>query len=268
VRRRLAVAALVLVLASSCGDELAQPEVVANLRVLGMRAEPPMAPPGTEVALDALIVTPEEDVAVERVWFACVATPGASASDCVGGATSVPPCAAEPEARVCLLGGGEGARYTLPRAALDGRAAGDDGQVHIGLLAAETAGGGVAGCLEAFIERGAVPEPCRIAVKRVEVLADGSTRRNANPGIAGLEVDGARLRLSLAEGAAEPTDEGPEKLFFSWFVTAGELDAFRTDLDGGDAGLDNLWTPATQRGRVVVVVRDGRGGESWVVARR
>jgi TonB family protein len=65
-----------------------------------------------------------------------------------------------------------------------------------------------------------------------------------------------QLTLSLAQGTTR----------LSWFVTAGEVDDFRTDANGD--GLTNLWTPADQSGRVWVIIRDGRGGESWIEGQR
>jgi hypothetical protein len=263
--RRAAV--LAFLVAAGCDEELARPEIVANLRVLAIRAEPPEARPGAEVTLEGLVVTPDESSEVERLWLACVAAPGAGVPSCVEGASGLPACDASPEARLCLLGGGATARYRVPEVALAGRPPGQDGQVLVGLIAAERARGGVTGCLEAFVARGEVPDPCRVAVKRLTVLAS-ERAPNANPRIERLHVAGAALLVELAPGAAEATPDGPEPLFFSWFVTAGELDAFRTDLDGGDEGLSNLWTPPDVPGRVVVVVRDGRGGEGWMEGRR
>lgn len=247
-------AALLLVLAAACNDELPKPEEIRDLRILGVRAEPPDGPPGTIVQLEALVVTPEPEP-VQTAWLAC-AGGTSDPQECVNlaGGSLPPPCSDGPAA-VCLLGLDDPDPYTLPggvEAAL------------VTVVAAETDAGGLFGCQQDLLEQGTVPAYCRIALKRI-AIRDGDDR-NANPGLAGLLVEGDAVHVTLGTGAAETTPDGPEALFLSWFVTAGELDHFRTD--GDEAGLSNLWTPADASGRIFVVLRDGRGGESWISGSR
>ncbi len=260
----LLTAALVL---AACGDDLAKPGVIANLRIVGVQAEPPEAPPGVTVELASLVLSPDATAAIERVWAACVIARGQSAAGCVlpAGGALPPLCAADPEAPLCVIGGSETASYTLPQRALAGRGPGETGQVIITLLAAATADGGASACTAALEDPAAAPESCRVAVKRVNVLPEPSAAANANPRLAGFARDGDTLIVSLEGGAVETTAEGPEALFLSWYVTGGELEKFRTDADA--EGLSNVWTPPTEPGSygAAVVVRDGRGGESWQV---
>jgi hypothetical protein len=244
----------VLLVLAACDNGLPLPSLVDNLRVLGVRSEPPEGPAGATVALDALVVTPDPTTPVEMAWIACV--PVSAATGPAGCLTEAAPplCSNEPEAPVCAIGFGPTVSYRLPARALGT----SHHQVLITMVAAETDAGGLAGCLEGVQNGGVIPETCRVALKRVRVLPDGEVA-NRNPGITAVQVAGESVTVTLAPDAVEEEDE----LFFSWFTTVGELDSFRTEGDG----LTNTWTP-DESGRIWVVVRDGRGGESWATAER
>lgn len=257
---------LVFVLAACAGD-LAPPELIADLRILAVRAEPPEGTAGAIIALDALSVTPDPATAVAQTWWACIAA-GGSKDGPEACALSSPPtvaCSDEPEAAACSLGSDSVASYRLPQQALVGRASGEAGQVWIVLLAAETATTRVADCAGA-LTGATVPEGCRVAAKRIAVLATESASPNTNPSVSDLTIAGSRVSVAVPGSAADATPDGPEALFLSWFVTAGSLDDYRTNAAGD--GLVNGWTPADTAGRIYVVVRDGRGGESWVTGQR
>jgi len=242
---------LPFLLLGGCANDLPDADVVANLRILGVRAEPAEVPPGGTVDLDALVVHPDPGIPIERIWLACV-TASSTSTGCL--ATTLPPaCETDPEAQVCLLGTGETARWRLPSSART--------QAFVTLAAALADSGGVVACAQQLAAAGAVPEFCRVAVKRVNVLAAAAIA-NRNPGLDALTIDGERLSVTLAPDAVEP-GESP---FLSWFATAGDLDNFRTDATG--PGLTNTWTPASLPGRLWVVIRDGRGGESWLAGER
>jgi hypothetical protein len=259
-------AAVLAALALSCSGDLAPPELIANLRILAVRAEPPEGVVGTEVALDALVVAPDARAAAQRAWVACVSAAGTQVGPqaCAQGGTPVASCAADPEASACLLGSGDTATYRLPAKARAGRAAAELGQVFILLVAAE---GSVADCVAALTTDGAVPDPCRISAKRIDVPAAPPATPNTNPTVGDLRFDGDKVRVTVPAGAADPTPDGREALYLSWFVTAGALDTPLTDATTA-AGLENTWTPAGQAGTIWVVVRDGRGGQGWAVAQR
>lgn len=256
---------LAFVLAACAGD-LAPPELIADLRILAVRAEPPEGTVGTTVALDALLVTPDPATPVAQTWWACIAAGGNK--DGPEACALSPPtvaCSDEPEATACSLGSDTAASYRLPQQALAGRAPGEAGQVFIVLLAAETATTRVADCAGA-LTGATVPEGCRVAAKRIAVLATESASPNTNPSVSDLTIAGSHVSVAVPASAADATPDGPEALFLSWFVTAGSLDDYRTNAVGD--GLINSWTPADTPGRVYVVVRDGRGGESWVTRQR
>ncbi len=236
----------------ACRGDLPKAELVSDLRILAVRAEPAEATMGDTVAFDALVVQPDPPGPVERVWLACVTSQGSPATGCLA-ATLPPSCDADPEARACVLGTGETASWRIPAIATV--------QGFVTLATAMTNDGGIVACAEALATGGVVPDFCRVAVKRIPILAPGATP-NHNPRIDALSIDGEDVAVTLATDAVE-AGEDP---FLSWFVTAGEVDNFRTDANG--AGLKNLWTPASQAGRMWVVIRDGRGGESWVEGER
>lgn len=246
----------------ACADDLPKPELVLDLRILAVRAEPPAGEVGTEVTLDALVVAPTEATSIERAWFACVSAGGAQldATGCARGDAPLAPCATDPEAPACLIGAEERVSYRLPQRARIGRGPNDAGQVVVVLIAADAAQGGLGLCTEA-LTRGEVPPPCRIAIKRLSVLGAPTDDPGHNPAIPDLTLDGIELRV--ATEFPVPETEPP---YLSWFVTAGELEHFRTDAAG--TGLTNRWTPAEAPGTAYVVVRDGRGGESWASVKR
>jgi hypothetical protein len=261
---RRALLALPLLLAA-CGNDLAPPAVIANLRVIGVRGLPPEGHVGDQVDVEALVLQPAPAVAVERLWAACVLSPGQTTGGCAlpeGGALP-PSCAADPEASLCLLGDGEAASYTLPARARLGRDADENGVVIISLAIAAVEDGGVMQCLATLADPETRPENCRLAIKRLQVLPDAITTPNQNPGLVGFVRDGDTLRVTLADDAVELTPTGPESLYLSWYVTGGELEKFRTDDD--PEGLSNLWTLPEEPGtyQAAVVLHDGRGGTSW-----
>jgi hypothetical protein len=241
-----------LLLLFACRSELPKAELVSDLRILAVRAEPAEAAVGDTVAFEALVVQPDPQAAIERVWLACVSAGTSTATGCLTD-TLPPPCDADPEARACLLGTGETASWRIPSIGTV--------QGFVTLATALTDAGGIGACAASLAGGGVVPDFCRVAVKRVPILAAGAAP-NHNPRIDELAIDGQNLAVTLAADAVE-AGENP---FLSWFVTAGEVDNFRTDATGD--GLKNLWTPADVAGRVWVVIRDGRGGESWAAGQR
>jgi hypothetical protein len=133
-----------------------------------------------------------------------------------------------------------------------------------------------------------------IAVKRIRIAEDAAY--NKNPTIKavkiGEEVWPAGLRpakvrpgealplVGLAEeGSVEhftqidaqgQSLEKDEKLIFSWFVTTGELATQRTPAEEAEdqtlvAPFLFSSVPASRRGTMYAVLRDGRGGADWMV---
>lgn len=68
--RRWATAAC-LVLFGGCAEELDPPSLVKSLRILTVVAEPPIAAPGDDIRLSALVVDPDEREDLRFTWSAC-----------------------------------------------------------------------------------------------------------------------------------------------------------------------------------------------------
>jgi hypothetical protein len=262
------LAATVTAGASGCGDDLPKPQLVTNLRIAAVRADPPEGFAGTQVELSALLLHPDANILVEQAWAACVVVPGQPSTTCTNAAAAgpPPPCATSPDAPICLVGMDPTVTYELPARAVSGVTAesGKTGEVVLTLVAGDQSAGGLGGCASALADPDVAPEGCRIAVKRLRVLPVGSSATpNQNPSLADLRRSGEALSVTVPSGAAEPTPAGPESLFLTWYTTGGELDKFRTDVDA--QGLTNTFVMPTVPGsyRAAVVVRDGRGGEGW-----
>lgn len=247
----------IALLAAACQDELSPPERIVNLRVLGVRAEPPDGIAGTDVTLDALVVHPDADLEVEQIWLACVAPPGVdSVAPCgleEGAPAMPPPCAETDGAELCTLGLGPSVTYRLPERARVGRAVDQPGLAIITTVAALTSEGGLLGCVEAFQAEGTVPGFCRVALKRVRVM-DPSQPLNANPTIESIDRAGDVVTITPAGLTSD------EHALVSWFITAGEISTFRTD---GEDAFQNTWSEVPAGARLWVVLRDGAGGEDW-----
>jgi hypothetical protein len=258
-------AALLMVCAlGGCGEQLEPAQVITNLRILGVKSEPPEGAVGADVNLTALVVDPDPAAGIDTLWLACVAAADvASPDDCLPAADAPPPplCADDPEATLCAIGFGGVAQYRLPARARLGRDADEKGLVILTVISALTAEGGLQGCLDGFQIGGVMPTFCRIAVKQVAVLPDGAVA-NKNPGFSDMSLVGDDVFVMLADDSIEETPEGPEKPYISWFVTEGDVTRFRTDAD--EDGLSNVWVSESQTGRIFAVIRDGRGGEGWI----
>ncbi|TMA17785.1 MAG: hypothetical protein E6J85_16250 [Deltaproteobacteria bacterium] len=120
------------------------------------------------------------------------------------------------------------------------------------------------------------------------VVHDDSRPANRNPDLASIRIgpdggvdiaaDGTtavppssvqRLTPVPAPDAKEATADGPEKLGYSFFATAGSLSSLRsTDTTATGEPADTFvdWTAPSATGplRLWVVVRDGRGGTAFL----
>jgi hypothetical protein len=141
------------------------------------------------------------------------------------------------------------------------------------------------------------------AVRRIDLVVEGILSPNQNPQLAGLRAAGDGVDFdaapSVAEDGSTPIDReadvelfveldeaeaeafvaedgesAREQLVLTWFVEAGETEVTRTAFVSGRIGLDdarrNRWTTparaelARDPARLVVVIRDDRGGVGWV----
>jgi hypothetical protein len=111
------------------------------------------------------------------------------------------------------------------------------------------------------------------------LTAEGPALIESTPAVTLLRDTETVIEITPSAGAAESyTDEDEarvvsERLVFTWFVEAGETEYARTSFIEGAVGLDearrNRWEPASardfpaDRARLIVVVRDNRGGVGW-----
>lgn len=250
LRRYLPLGAIA-VAAAGCDPGLSERWALEELRILGIRSEPPEVAPGDSIALDSLVVDPlGEGRPVQQVWAVCTPDP----------ARGVPSCG-EPE-RTVPLGIGTSATFTVPGDALDGLSE-EDALLGIDLyvfLAAQ--GDGI---------DGGPAEDSEAAIKRVRVSTDPV--KNRNPRLAWFApaeavVEGRRTLLQAV--ATDDSQEeylgafGPDEevLRFSWYATAGELERGVT-LGEGEPSVSDIEWRAERPATLHVVLRDDRGGIDW-----
>ncbi len=136
-----------------------------------------------------------------------------------------------------------------------------------------------------------------VAVKEIDLVIDPEIAPNRNPTLVALEADAAGAAFEMVDGSSlesetaydlrvaiddasiqiypdadmkgEPMDRS-ELLLFTWFFTAGDVEAGRTGTvnfgDGLNKALKNTWTTPrkAQNADFTVVLRDDRGGVDWI----
>jgi len=240
---------------AACASPLPPPSLVDSLRVLAVRADPPIATPGAEVTLDLLIADPHgADRPLAIGWAGCLDPTGGDPASCFD------------ERRATRLGDGPVARLVVPADALDGAS-----ETLFGVAALVCAGG--------QIEWGPGRPTCvggqeeLFATKRVRVAAE--TASNPTMGrisFGGIETaeDGEVLRInpcSLMCGATRVSlgvdGPDPSSLWTAFGATAGEFDV--PFVDG--TRPTSFWSKPESGGSVqfYFVVRDDRGGVAWSV---
>ena len=264
-RSLISISTFILMFTAGCNPSLPSRALVDDLRVLGVRAEPPEAAPGQTITFDALVGDVEVPVRPYRnAWAIC--TP-----DEEGVATCANP------ARVMVLGTGSTATWTVPLDMLDG-------------LTAEQAAIGRDVFVVFGIELDGIEGPPRegehdVAFKRVRISTSPSPNRN--PRIDALLLDGtasdSRLRVdpgSTAEllvlaspDSREPYEVGgepqQEETRYTWLITRGSVgDAVSW---GDEDGVSQTYWDVPKSGdpdlMLWVVLRDERGGTAWASQR-
>lgn len=237
------LAVLLLAAALAACDSARRSEVIAEMRVLAIKAEPPTARPGDEVVLEALVATPKEnDDRVELTWFVCTI----EFEDCAESSV--------PGEGIVVLGSGRSVTVTLPENALTG----------------ETI------TFWVDVKRGSRFER---SIKGVYVHPEENHVPNRNPrldrvrwgGAAGapLAVMPKDDRVTIHVGSSEMMSElrleagepAAEDMIVRTYVTAGEL----VDPSGtGASGALYFQSPDDKtRAGTWIVVNDGRGGVDW-----
>ncbi len=234
-------------------------EKLEELRVLGVKAEPPAAKPGDKVTLSALTANPE-NAATTLSWYLC-ASPEAAADGCpdTDGALS--------------LGTGTSVSLTVPADYLN-----------VDLTPAEKQNGRyLVVTLVAKTDQETV-----VSTKRVVV---SQTPNNKNPTIVDLKLfdtDGSTalsppwsLKLESnykLEATVSPesrdtyprtdlqgnTQDAKERLYLSWYLTEGSYE--KGYLSKADDLSNVLQTPKEAPNKdltLYLILRDGRGGVDW-----
>jgi hypothetical protein len=271
---------LLLALAAGCGPSFTPRSVVADLRVLAIRASPLEVGPDDSVTLDAVRLAPPGGTIVDERWTFCPFSIGST----VAYACAVPAC----ETALAPAGAASGdvsARVTLSPGALARQ------------CVAQLSGSGalppdvpgqlpeVVATIVRYVVRGS-DGSSREAVQRLPLYPGGAPAdRNLPPtissvSIGGVEVDpsagpdptlasGATLEVRVVltpESAQTYVDAGrtlTEQLVVSFYTTAGRFDYDWAN--GPDASVKlkgEELSSGTTEGRLWVVARDLRGGET------
>ena len=290
-----------------CSLDLSSQSEVDGLRVLAVRAEPPEVNPGQSTTLDALMAYPPSSPTppmLSYLWLACqppvtqIAPMPCSFDVPDSGQLTLPTCAAEPGASVCLIGLDQVVSYTPDATSL---AAGPTGSVNLMMVVADQVVGSAVACAQGAMATGvpANPDHCIITVKQLTVSQ--SSTPNHNPTLASFTLGSASLldgtatftltptavtlAVTRTPGSAELVNGVYETLEVSFFATAGQISDSRTTFqpvvcDQACQALDpplstsSPWTPPTPQDAISyvyngkidfwAVVRDGRGGVGWL----
>jgi hypothetical protein len=236
----------------ACGQTFPPASLVTELRVLGIRAEPPEVRPGGETSLTALVADPQgagREVVI--AWGRC--EPPGILQDLL---------ACQDTRYITPLGTGPTVTFRVPPDYLETGPAGPGEERLLFVFAVVRAG------TEQVIAFKRVNVTSREApLNRNPLLISAGVRR----GDAGVEPVPSvglnatvRLRADVDPASREKyVDDGTEKtedLIASWFTTGGSLDLFRTQ-----DPFENTWVAPAEPQTVQfwVVVRDGRGGVDW-----
>ena len=304
-RRSLAAASLACAAAAlaACANDFEKQSQITRLRVLGVQAEPAelvWTPDGglPATTLTALAIDPSGAVITTR-FSLCTAQGALPAPDidCPGGAGFDLPDAGPLSARLDLGSPDLQAAAIALFASDAGLALGDAGITELlaqgipllyGFELRAPAHGNPDG--------GPPPAPGYEVQRQIGLgtvtlrTAPAGSTANQNPRLRGVSAGGVELaadgsstlragvKIALlplpADDAKEATAAGPEKLNFSFYATAGEVESLRsTDTTAtGQPGIASVdYTPPLIAPggpvRLWVVVRDGRGGVGWLERR-
>jgi len=314
LKNRLAGAAILVFATSSvagCVREFAPFNELDSLRVLGVRAEPPALGPGAIAVLDALVFEPDGNEVSYR-WSWCPLAAGAAtgfacyldeemlrsiAEEYLPGAGALVPSfdlGTEPVAEFA---------YPLPASLLRALCEEATSSELPAFVPLPDCSRGLTISVRLEVAAGG---DSVVAVKDLPLFWDEADADNSNPEVSGLMAavgnaapfelagdfetvieHGVRYRLRAgvsldsaeifvpAPGADDP-DPGPrrERLFMTWFITGGEVDAGRTTFIDGEVGLEvlrtNIWRTPGPGGApdgsasIYLVLQDERGGVDWL----
>ena len=253
------MAALPLLAAGACSNDLPAASFIDKLRVLAVRAEPPEVAPGDATALDLLVVEPLVQqldgggaVPLTAVWLACALPPGTlTVAPCGiggsadGGAATTPPfCKDQPSAPLCIIGTDLTASYAPDVGVLGGTASTRDPRHRRGRRQRRRR----QGCLLDIANNNGIPtdpDHCVISIKRLQV-SDPAQRNGAAPNRNPTLAD---FYATSPGGFVEPLDDGkgvwlaaPGDNLAEWDIAAHRSDdAAEQKTDGTYEALDVSW---------------------------
>jgi hypothetical protein len=293
--RRLSIC---LLMVAACKPDAGTPLTLVDApRILALRAQPAEVAPGAAVTLDALVASPDGEVAPPSLdWSLCHSPRPLESNDVVSAAClsiahvdylayAVPSVATTMPADACQLFGPD-----LPPSIA--------GQPDPRPVAADASGGWYQpyrADLGNALVVGLARVRCNLAGASVDVAQQFRMQYtfNLNPTPNPITLDGAPLDGAVLEPGASQTltvdwpaeaAEGyplfdvatqtliprRESLRVSWFATAGSFADERTGRASDDPALDtsNTFTAPTTPGTIYVwaVLRDDRGGIGWTAA--
>jgi hypothetical protein len=285
-----------LLLAAGCASEFTPPELITNLRVLGLSSEPAQLAPGEVAELRALIANPGGEPLTYR-WEWCPFTRGANELyECLDDELGLPPAATA----LFDLGTDTEASLPYPGSATLLRsfceALVEQGQDLAEFILLPDCTKGIDITVRLTVS---TPNLERVAVRQMFLWFDTpeESARNHNPTIQSLMledrltypdrviavlprqdmhwsvvVDASDMEPFLPGYARDSSEMRQEQIIFSFFTEAGELERPRTYADQQDFFLDEAGqnrltlpgglNPGDEIG-VYFVVRDPRGGMTW-----
>ena len=297
------VLAALAVLGSACGENIKPETLVEKMRVLSIVAEPPEVNPGESSELVELVLNPGGKTTVVWIGCQPDPfNLGRGACNDVTSALR-PTSFADFPPGTSLLGFGPKAGYTVRGDLFDVLAPDDPTRQNgtVGQILAVTLGDEIKATVTPEEFRALF---ARIEAREIQtllsvtrVLTTDRVVKNTNPKLEAVLVDGERLPTNgtllvqpgqkveldprVPDAAQEQytliTPDGPsdrtEKIIGAWYSTAGRFTEPRVDLFGdvravytapGSAEVPDDPVPERRTGKVWMVVRDGRGGQSWV----
>lgn len=263
-----------LVALSGCGrDDFPKFTTLENLRVLGIRANTPETSPGATVQLTALISDVTGAGRALRVVVEACSDPGVGYGanpTCSGVADRV----AVADTTVNLTGPAYTAALTaqsvtIPTTVLANYSGVDQYNGVPYLVTYSVSAGGGAERVDAF--------------KRI--LVSTKPLKNSNPlltdvvnaastTVSALPTQATTLYPAITSGSNEifsvlngngTTSNFQETLTTTWFASDGSFDVQRTESSNGNGYQPPGSRPTSHSVVIVLVTRDGRGGETWVI---
>jgi hypothetical protein len=297
--RPFAALSLLLALAApACEDPFDPYNRLTSLRVLAIRADPPLPAPGETSTFSALVYSKPDDPPLSFKWSWCPQP---------GPAEEGYPCRISEDQVTALAAAG----VTLPSFDLGDQPTAQLTHAVDPLILTQLCEG--AGLPQVPRCEGGFPIQIRLtitsatktvtAVRELRLRLGAAAEANTNPTIEGLMAqppeqelqaldeqasmtlprhEKSVIRAVVPEAVAEEydgldNDRRParvhEILALTWFVESGDTKSERTSFIHGQIpladALENQWTPArtkdyeSSRSRIIVVIRDSRGGVAW-----